>query len=329
MHERAMHEQATQQRVGPAAEAPAWRWDDTTQAEWDALLALAAKPTLEQSWAYGAAVERISAYRARRAVAFAGDRPVALLQMFERAIGPLRLAKVLRGPILLEAIGRDDLAALLATIARAHRIRHLRPLFWLPELPAGAASDTTMRALGKRPMVRGHATVRVDLAPDEAALRAGLDRKWRNKLGIAERAGLRVQLAHGGRTLDMLVERHEAFRRGRRHRGPSGAEVAALVGALARKEDVLVLTALAGNQPVAALLIVAHGRGATYHIAWTGDEGRKAHAHNLLLWRGMLALKQRGTAFLDLGGVEAGMPGVARFKLGLGGRLIELAGTFL
>ena len=91
----------------------------------------------------------------------------------------------------------------------------------------------------------------------------------------------------------------------------------------------MVLTALAGSQPVAGILLIVHGSGATYHIAWTSPEGRRGHAHNLLLWRGILALRERGVAFLDLGGLEAKAPGVAHFKLGLGGVIVELAGTYL
>lgn len=34
-------------------------------------------------------------------------------------------------------------------------------------------------------------------------------------------------------------------------------------------------------------------------------------------------------AVLDLGGIEARAPGVARFKMGLGGSVVKLAGTYL
>ena len=90
------------------------------------------------------------------------------------------------------------------------------------------------------------------------------------------------------------------------------------------------LTAHAGRDRVAGILLFAHGRTATYALAWTGAEGRRLRAHNLLLWRAVLELRERGLGWLDLGGVNAAAaPGVARFKLGLGGRLHTLAGTFI
>lgn len=307
-----------------------WRWDQIDQRGWDQVMAAARRPPLEQSWAQGWAIEQVSPYRARRAVAYRGDRPVALVQMFERRVlGTITLGKILRGPVLLTEFSPQDLRALFFPIAADRRISALRPLLWLPELPAGMDADALMARLGKRPMIRGHATSWLDLKPDAAVLRAAFDARWRNQLVRAERTRLRVQVARGGRLLDLLIGNHESFRRARKHHGPSGPEVAALVAGLQRKEDAIVLTALAGSQPVAGILIVVHGRAATYHIAWTSPEGRRAHAHNLLLWHGILVLKERGLAMLDLGGLDAKAPGVARFKLGMGGEMTELAATYL
>jgi hypothetical protein len=305
-----------------------WLWDDLHPREWSALLAQAAMPTLEQCWAYGAAIEAVSPYRARRGVASIGDEPVAMLQVFTRPVGPVTLTKSLRGPIALRALDEATMIRVLLPFVERLRIWQLRPLLWLPELPV-AAADRMMRTLGKRPMIQGYATSELALTPDEAALRARLDGKWRNQLKGAEEAGLRVQPAHGGRYLDLLLQRHETFRRAKRHHGHSGREIAALVAAIQPKEDALILTALAGNEPLAGILLVVHGPSATYHVGWTSEQGRKANAHNLLLWRGMLALKARGVRFLDLGGLDDRAAGVARFKLGLGGGVTEMAAMYL
>jgi hypothetical protein len=304
----------------------AWRWGALDQQAWTALLARAPLPTLEQCWAYGAGIEQVSSYRARRGVAYRDNTPVAMAQLFQRTIGPLTIGKILRGPVALVPLDDAALGPLLRPISDAWRIRRLRPLFWVPEAPVG---DGAMRLLGKRPMVEGNATARIDLAPEEEALREQLDGKWRNQLTRAERGKMRVQIDHGGKMLDWLVKNHDAFRRAERHRGPSDSEIRALVDALQPREDALVLTAFDHNEPLAGILIVIHGRGATYHIAWAGPEGRRVHAHNLLLWRGLLALKRRGIGFLDLGGLDAAAPGVARFKLGIGASVAPLAPTYL
>ena len=58
--------------------------------------------------------------------------------------------------------------------------------------------------------------------------------------------------------------------------------------------------------------------------------GRRAQAHNVLLWRAIEGLKDTGADWLDLGGVDARRaPGIARFKLGLGARLFTLSGTYI
>lgn len=76
--------------------------------------------------------------------------------------------------------------------------------------------------------------------------------------------------------------------------------------------------------------MIRHGKAATYYVGWMNPEGRAKHTHNLLLWQAVILLKQQGVEWLDLGGVDGlSMPGVSRFKLGLGGDLFTLAGTYL
>jgi lipid II:glycine glycyltransferase (peptidoglycan interpeptide bridge formation enzyme) len=64
-------------------------------------------------------------------------------------------------------------------------------------------------------------------------------------------------------------------------------------------------------------------------VGWADEAGRKSNAHNLLLWRGIDYLKKAGIERLDLGGVNTrDLPGISRFKLGSGGRVLTLAGTY-
>ena len=65
-------------------------------------------------------------------------------------------------------------------------------------------------------------------------------------------------------------------------------------------------------------------------VGWAGPQGRWHNAGTLLLWRGLLALRGRGVARLDLGGIDTRRaPGIARFKLGTGATPYALAGTYL
>jgi lipid II:glycine glycyltransferase (peptidoglycan interpeptide bridge formation enzyme) len=78
------------------------------------------------------------------------------------------------------------------------------------------------------------------------------------------------------------------------------------------------------------MMFLRHGDAATYHVGWSDAAQRLPGAHNLLLWQAMLQLRQAGVRRIDLGGVNTGRSaGVARFKIGTGGDVEVLAGTYL
>ncbi|MDJ0982547.1 MAG: GNAT family N-acetyltransferase [Kiloniellales bacterium] len=306
-------------------------WDACPRSDWERLLRRAGKSGLEQSWSYGEAVTRCSRQSVARAVVSRGDRALALVQVFARSLGPLgRLQRILRGPVWLdEGLDTATRCEVLRAIKGGFGLRRRAPLLWLPELPEAPDSEALMRGLGSRRMVTGYSSLWLDLAPGEAALRSGLHVKWRNALKAAERQRLKVRTDHGGRRLEESLTHYDRFRRGKRFAGPSGAFIAALAEAGQRGREVFHLSAEAGDELRAGIILVRHGAAATYYAGWTSPEGRRDKAHNLLIWRGLLALKQDGTRWLDLGGVSPTAPGVARFKLGLGGELFTLTGTYL
>ncbi len=93
---------------------------------------------------------------------------------------------------------------------------------------------------------------------------------------------------------------------------------------------VLSLRADLGRERVAAMMFLIHGQAATYQVGWSSPQGRDLNAHNLLLWQAMNELKARGVRRLDLGGINTTRSaGLARFKLGTGGQVQVLAGTYL
>lgn len=307
-------------------------WDGCDRRRWDAALDAAGDSALEQSWAYGDAIAAMPGHRVRRAVVHDGAVPVALVQMVERSFPPLgTLVRLTRGPLWLgDGPDADRRRAAFALIRNSVRIRRRELLVWMPELPDSAASETLMRACGARRMVTGYSSIRIDLSQDAAALRAGLRGPWRRWLKLAERSRLRVDMAHGGPKLDWLLANYDAFRRRARFVGPPPALIRAFGEAGRRRRDLLVLRAVVGGEPIAGIILLRHGGTATYYVGWTGAEGRRWNAHTLLLWRGLLALKENGVAWFDLGGVNAhSAPGVARFKLGMGGELFTLSGTYI
>ncbi len=295
--------------------------------QWEHWAASAGRSSLEQSWAYGNAVATAQKCEVQRGVVRDGERPLALFQVFHKyGFLPLRWHQALRGPVILPA-GAGQQGPILRAIKAGFRLRDRRLLLWVPEFEDGSDSETLLMSCGWRRMTTGYSTVWLDLARPEKEVRNGLHGKWRNALVGAERGPLRCDAGHDARHLDWLLANYAAFRKRKAFAGPTSDLIKALTAF--DPEAASVLTALKGNDPLAAILLVRHGASATYYISYTSPEGRRHGAHNLLLWHAMLELKAEGVRWLDLGGVNAAAPGIARFKLGMGGDFVTLTGSYL
>lgn len=301
------------------------------EAEWDRVFGALPRSTLEQSWAYGAAAEAAQGHRARRAIIRGDGGALGVVQVLECSLlGLIQVCEILRGPLWLASVSEVDKAAGYAAIGAAYRLRDRRLLLWMPELVDAPESHRAMRTLGTRRVITGYSSIWLGLRPPLEKLRAGLDGKWRNVLRGAEQSKLKVQVNRGGRALDWLLERHDAFRRTRGFRAPSPALIRGFIEGTPRKSDITIVSAALGSELVAGALFLSHGTTATYYVGWSGPQGRELDAQTLLLWRGIEALRENGIAALDLGGIDTRRAaGVARFKLGLGGEVFTLSGTWL
>lgn len=295
----------------------AWRQIDDAGL-WHDRLQAAGRSALQQGWAYGQAVA-LQGHGVARFGAFAGEDCIALAQLVHRRLPfSLGLALLLRGPVWL---GQPDAAAWLPELQRTIGWRHL---VWQPD-----DDDARDRRAGGRRIWTGAAHVVLDLFPELSALRRGLDGKWRNMLKAGEAAGLKVDATSGGPALDWLIAEAERQRRERRYAAPHPSFQANLAAASGRK-GALVLTASSGGQPIAAMLFLRHGSTATYQLGATTSAGRATRAHHRLLWEAVVRLKDAGCRRLDLGQADTvTSPGIARFKLGTGGEVLTLAGSYL
>lgn len=305
-------------------------WNGATMRQWDAWIESMPRSTIEQTWAYGEAFVGVTPYAPAHGVVYRGTNPVAIVQVLEWRIGGVvRVVKIVRGPLFLEGVSDNEKISALWLIRARYALSRLDLLLWTPEFEEAPEEQSPLRGMGLRRLITGYSSIWLDLAQEEATLRAGLHQNWRNQLVRAEAANLRVRLGHGGASLEWLLTRHEGHRRRKRLRAPASPFVLAIALAQRNKQATLAFTAFAGSEPIAAILVFRHGQSATYYIAWTGPEGRRRHAHNLLLWHAVKELRSRGARWFDLGGVDGlSMPGVSRFKIGMGGRLYTLAGTY-
>jgi hypothetical protein len=304
-------------------------WQPCARAPWEALYRQAGKAALEQSWAYGEAVSRQHGETVERHLLSAGDEPLALLQAFRKTYWRVGVTRILRGPLwLIDPLRDPRAAAVCHSIAARHRSRRLNFLSWLPELPDEPRSAELIEAGGLRRVVTGYSSAWLDLRQGPEALLAGLHGKWRSALRKAERDGMVVERDEKERQRQAALLLYDSFRHRKRFVGPSGDFIAAV--AAADSQALLSLSARRDGELVAGVVLLRHGASATYMASWTSVEGRAGQAHNLLLWRGIEALQAGGTQWLDLGGLNTdSQRGLARFKLGLGGKVFTLTGSYL
>lgn len=302
-------------------------WNDTPRPDWDAAHA-ALGASLQQHWAYGESLvtPRVQVHRAEVRI---DGRTVALAQFLcRRYAGLVGIALCTRGPLWLERLPAADCARIYRALRRSLPQRRPRFILFSPDLTD--ARDPSLAALTR--VLTGYSTVMLDLSQSDAQLRAGLHPYWRNRLAVAERSTLAV---------DEIAPRPDAYRevlqqemRQRERKRFYALPPAFIDNYIAAHGDprqaALILKAELQSRPVAAMLFLIHGSAATYQLGWSTPQGRASNAHNLLLWRAMGMLQERGVTTLDLGGVNTeDLPGISRFKINTGGEVVTYAGGFV
>ncbi|WP_158585572.1 GNAT family N-acetyltransferase [Pseudooceanicola sediminis] len=184
--------------------------------------------------------------------------------------------------------------------------------------------DAALRGTGAIPVMTPQTHAVLDLARPDDLRRSGMHQKWRNRLSSGERKSLTVTHSRfGAAPGHWLLPLDRAQRQQRGYR--------ALPHSFALSwPDSRLFVARSRGTPIAALLLLLHHPGATYHIGWSGWEGRAASAQNLLIWQASCWLNARGFTQLDLGVVDTvRSAGLARFKLGTGARCEQSGHTWL
>ena len=293
---------------------------------WDAAHGQAAGP-LQQDWAYGSTM-LVSGGTVIRAAIQAEGKTVGLAQCVVRRFGNFGgVALCTRGPLWLAPLSGKDKAHAYRSLRQSLPVKGLRFLFVTPNEPSG--EDVGLSPL-KRVMT-GYSTALLDLTPSMADLRAGLEKRFRHRVGGAEKSDLTVHRV--GTNVGQYRWLMDAEQQQRDNRSLQGMPLHFVDAYIASRKqpghNVLTLRADIGRDRVAGMMFLLHGQAATYQIGWTSDAGRDAHAHNLLLFKGMEALKERGIRSLDMGGINTGRSaGIARFKISTGAKVLTLAGTF-
>jgi len=291
-------------------------WEGHDIPAWDAVHAAAAA-ALQQDWAYGSSLAMLGVPVLRARVVRDGEQ-VAQAQFIVRKWGGLgAMALCTRGPVWSQVLTPKEESQVYALLKKTLTLSVIRFMAVTPEEAAGLHHGLSPM----RRIMSGMSTVMLDLTPTLEELRAQLDRRWRHRLVGGENSEMVIHRVgtNAGQYRWLL----DAEMKQRTDKNLDGLPVQFFDNYVdARKQpakNILTLRADVGRDRVAAMMFLLHGEAATYQVGWTSDKGRDLHAHNLILWKGIEALKERGIRMLDLGGVNTiRSAGIARFKMSTG-----------
>jgi|688.fasta_scaffold112095_3 hypothetical protein len=297
-------------------------WSPRSIAEWRHMLKAAPRSNWMQSLTLAKALKDLFKKHSRIGAIRLDGKIIGMLTLQEVAIGPFKMVELYRGPIWFyespEASWLEEFAKLFAKEYPRGLLQRRR---WLPEWPDSEEARITLKRQGFKGSNSFYETIWLDLTCSEEELRTSLRKNWRADLKKGSISNIDVRIDRDGSSIDMFLEYHEQERARKKYRtrGPELLENELKNAALLK--ELLVLWAVDGKDPVAAIAIVMHGNSATYRAGWSLARGRELHAHNVLLWDAVTMLKNSNYRALDLGGTTptSDSAGYIKFKQGMGG----------
>lgn len=306
-------------------------WNEGTLGEWAAAFARVTRSTLPQCFGYARAMGKTHGWVPRLGTIEADGRPLGLVQILERRhLKIVHERQLHRGPLWFDGVPDPPvLEPVLSALRAACPSNPLNRASVLPELPAGPEMEALMARCGFTRIGPGYQTVWLDLTRTMEALRAGFSTTWRQRLKSAQKTGLVIDVDAEAKNLPWLMKQEHEQAAAKHFRAMTGPLAVRLRNALLKGDGVMMVAALHDGEAVASALFFGHGRAATYQVGWSNDAGRRTHAMRLVLWRAMEALKERGFAALDLGGINPETaPGVTEFKTAMGGEAVATVGLY-
>ncbi len=263
-----------------------------------------------------------------RAMVWEGERLVAVAQfMCRRVLGYLSIASCTRGPVWAPGLGVAQRQQVYGLLRKSLPLSRLKVVLFSPDVALNEADELS----GLARVMTGYSTVLLDLTKPLSTLKTELDGKWRNRLvKVLGHEKIRFHVLPSRKRCDWLLGKEIDQREAKKFHGLPVEFVRHYIDASSDPAQAFAVAyAELGKNTIAAMLFLVHGRVASYHMGWADTEGRQLNAHNALLWQAMTYFQDLQIEVLDLGGVNThDLPGISRFKLGTGGAVLTLAGTY-
>lgn len=300
-------------------------WNSLSLKQWEKRFKTVSRSNLLQSYEYGIATARLNHQKPRWGLIKIDGIEAGLVQILEAGLlGNLIHAVMIdRGPLWFDGFGTDaHFNAFCQRLSAEFPRRIGRKRRFIPEAKNSEDIQKILKnAQFQRKNPHNYETLCINLQDYEENLLKNAKKNWKNALNKAKKSNLTVKWDLKSEDLGWFLQNYIQDRAQKGYDGPSPKLITALAETFVPRGNFIIGSALINDKPIAAILIVCHGSGATYQIGWSSGLGRKNNAHHLLLWEAITMLKQRGIKDFDLGGInDEAAKGVKQFKEGLAGK---------
>lgn len=306
-----------------------WPKNHTIQ-NWRELLSQSPQANWMQSWPYAKASYARDYKATKLGLIIHNGGPIGFMALQQIQLGPIKLWNLNRGPLWFSPTPHADTLNDFALLFNDHFPRKIMcRRRWLPEWENNESAQQTLTQTGFQILPQTYQTIWLNLRKSEADLRAELKQKWRNCLNKGLRSELEIRWDWHCQNLDYFLQQYEVHKNLKNYLGPSKLFIKEEVKAAIPFKEACVFWAMKNNQRIAGILILIHGKTASYRLGWNTQEGRAYNAHYALLWNALMLLKEKNIEAFDLGGIKPEeAQGVSHFKLGMGGQHVKLLGLF-
>ena len=320
------------------------KWNTLSLSQWQKKFQIIQNSNILQSYQYAQAAAKTYAQKAQWGLIQMDGVDAGIVQIVENKIlfGAVHAVILDRGPLWFDGFGSAvHIKLFFEAFHQKFPKRWGRKRRIIPEITGGGAIEGILKQVGfeKKQDMPAYQTIIWDLEQaDDVAMKA-LKSGWRGSLNKAIKAQEAKDVTIEWASLNtdktkeyMAFKQHYAVDKAmKNYAGISPKLLDNLALFSTRSAPIIIGSVKENGDVIAQILILTHGRCATYQVGWSSDIGRKYCAHHLLLWQARDVLKQYGITTLDLGGIndtDQNAKGLSDFKRGTGGRAITLAGHY-
>jgi lipid II:glycine glycyltransferase (peptidoglycan interpeptide bridge formation enzyme) len=284
---------------------------------------------LSQDWDYGKFRENTSNVKVVRYKILENGKVVGIFQCYIKLFPIISFLKVIyinRGPLLLEEFPINKYINLLKELKRHFSILNGIILILSPFRELNLELESELKNLKFiQFFTKSYFTSYLDLTKSEELLRKELQPKWRNQLNSAEKKSMRIVTDYNGLYDDFILEAYKQMSSEKEFDTLNNYQIKLLFKGYRETNNLVILLALNQfDEPIAFKVFIGYNNSIMYLMGWVSVEGRSDNAPKLLMWNAIKHFKSLGLVMFDLGGMDPiNLPGIAKFKQGLGGRTAE------